>query len=356
MNNWLKRLGFALLFIHSANAALAQDLTIATVTRTPFSQVENGEDTGFSVELWGLIAAELNRSYTIQRLDSFQEMLSAVENGTADIAVANISITAEREARFDFSQPIFSSGLRIMIRAGQGSGSSVLSAIWNRDFLIASLAAFALLFGGGLLMWRLESNKGQPYFQGTAREKAFPSFWWALNLVVNGGFEERVPHTILGRVFATILVVSSLFIVSLFVANITAAMTVSAIQSSVQSVNDLYDKRVGTTTGSTADTFLERREVGHQGFDSLDALIEAFESHEIDAVVFDAPILSYYVNTIGAGKGELVGPVFLRENYGFALAPESPLREPINRMLLRFREDGTYDALYVEWFGTDAVR
>lgn len=355
MTIWLKRLGITLFFIFSAGAVLAQGLSVATVTRTPFSQVENGQDTGFAIELWDLIATELNRSYTIQRLDSFQAMLSAVETGSADIAAANISITADREARFDFSQPIFSSGLRIMIGAGQGGGSSLLAAIWNRDFLFASLAAFALLFGGGLLMWRLERN-GQPYFQGTAREKVFPAFWWALNLVVNGGFEERVPQTALGRLFATLLVISSLFIVSIFVANITAAMTVKAIQSSVQSVNDLYDKRVGTTSGSTAAAFLDNRDIRNQGFASLDDLIDAFEAGDIDAVVFDAPILSYYVNTRGKGIGELIGPVFLRESYGLALPADSELREPINRLLLRFREDGTYDELYTKWFGADVVR
>ena len=242
-----------------------------------------------------------------------------------------------------------------MVPAGL-SENSLISALWNRDFLLAALAAFALLFGGGLVMWWFERKDGQEYFQGSAREKAFPAFWWALNLVVNGGFEERVPRSALGRLFATVLVISSLFIVSIFVAHITAAMTVNAIQSSVQSVNDLYGKRVGTTAGSTAATFMDGRDIDYRGFVGLDELFEAFESGEVEAVVFDAPILSYYANTIGAGRAELVGPVFLRENYGFALPSDSLLREPINRVLLRKREDGSYDALYRKWFGSDPVR
>jgi len=204
-----------------------------------------------------------------------------------------------------------------------------------------------------MLMWRFERGGGQPYFQGDAKEKAFPAFWWALNLVVNGGFEERIPHSPLGRVFGTILVLSSLFIVSIFVANITAAMTVQAIQSSVQSVNDLYGKRVATIFGSTASTFLDDRDIVHQKFTDLEELLRAFEEGGIDAVVFDAPILSYYVNTDGRDFGEMVGPIFLRENYGFVLPSDSPLREPINRILLRFREDGTYDNLVAKWFGSD---
>ena len=345
----------SLVLVLCGGAVFAQDLRLVTVTRTPFSMEEDGQDVGFSIELWAEIAAELGRPYTVDRVDSFPAMLEAVETGQADIAVANISITADREARFDFSQPIFSSGLRVMVPAGL-SENSLISALWNRDFLLAALAAFALLFGGGLVMWWFERKDGQEYFQGSAREKAFPAFWWALNLVVNGGFEERVPRSALGRLFATVLVISSLFIVSIFVAHITAAMTVNAIQSSVQSVNDLYGKRVGTTAGSTAATFMDGRDIDYRGFVGLDELFEAFESGEVEAVVFDAPILSYYANTIGAGRAELVGPVFLRENYGFALPSDSLLREPINRVLLRKREDGSYDALYRKWFGSDPVR
>ncbi len=171
--------------------------------------------------------------------------------------------------------------------------------------------------------------------------------------MVNGGFEERVPRSALGRLFATVLVLSSLFIVSIFVANITAAMTVNAIQSSIQSVNDLYGKRVGTTAGSTASAFLDGRDIRHQGFASFDDLLAGFESGQIDAVVFDAPLLAYYANTTGEGKAQLVGPVFQSENYGFALTSGSELREPINRVLLRLREDGAYDQIVNKWFGAD---
>ncbi len=349
------RVLLSLVFVFFGNSILAQDVRLVTVTRTPFSMVEGGEDVGFSLELWAEIANELGQPYAVERVDSFPAMLDALEAGDADIAAANISITADREARFDFSQPIFSSGLRVMVPVGH-SENSLLRAIWNRDFLLVTLAAFGLLFGGGMLMWWLERKGGQPYFQGPAKEKAFPSFWWALNVVVNGGFEERIPHSPLGRVFGTLLVISSLFIVSIFVAHITAAMTVNAIQSSIQSVNDLYGRRVATTEGSTAATFLDGRDIAYRGFSDLDTLFAAFEEGSVDAVVFDAPILAYYAATSGAGKAEVVGPMFLRENYGFALPSDSALREPINRILLRKREDGSYDALYRKWFGSDPVR
>lgn len=350
MTGIARNFAFGLIFTIFGTTLAAQDLRVVTVTRTPFSQVENREDTGFSIQLWEAVANSLGRSYTIERVSTFPEMLDAIEDGRADVAAANISITAERETRMDFSQPIFSSGLRVMVPADQNK-NSIFSVLWSWDLAIAVLSALALLLGSGMLMWRFERN-AQEYFKGTARERAFPAFWWALNLVVNGGFEERGPRTILGRIFATILVISSLFVVSIFVAHITATMTVNAIQSSVNSVNDLYDKRVGTTSGSTTAAYLDEREIRHRGFSDLASLLEAFEEGELDAVIFDSPILSYYIKTSGEGKGALVGPVFLKENYGFAMATGSELREPINRTLLRFKEDGTYRELLQRWFGS----
>ncbi len=333
-----------------AHCAAAQTLTVATVTRPPFSMVEAGKDSGFSMDLLAALAESLGWKYRIERVEQFSEMFDAVMGGQADLAIANISITAARESTMDFSQPIFEAGLQIMIPAGEAAGSSLWRAVLSPDLLLAIGAAFLLLIGGGMLMWLFE-RRAQPYFDRPVHEAWFPSFWWALNLVVNGGFEERVPRTLLGRLFGVILVVSSLFIVSVFVAKITSVMTVEAISGSVNSVNDLYGKRVGTIQGSTAAGFLDRREIGYAAYDGLQPLLRAFEAGDTDAVVFDAPILSYYAAREGRDVASLAGPIFLRENYGIVFPTGSPLVEDANRALLALREDGTYDQIYRRWFG-----
>jgi polar amino acid transport system substrate-binding protein len=226
----------------------------------------------------------------------------------------------------------------------------LINALISRDVAMFIGLAFLTLFGGGMLMWAME-RRAQPYFDRPAREAMFPSFWWALNLVVNGGFEERVPRTFFGRIFAVLLVISSLFIVSIFVAKITAVMTVDAIQGSVNSVNDLYGKRVATIQGSTSERFLLDRDLDIETYADLDSLLRDFEGGNVEAVVFDAPVLAFYVNNQGSGDAMLVGSPFRRESYGFALPSNSPLVEPVNRSLLKLRENGTYDRIYRRYFG-----
>jgi len=331
-------------------AAQEQPLDFMTIERPPFSmRDENGEWTGFSIELMQAIAPELGRELRFTEADVFPDMIGAVQAGRVDGAVANISITSAREETLDFSQPIFESGLQIMLPADD-TGSSLISAIATRDIALFLLSAFGLLFLAGMLMWVFERNR-QLYFRRPLRDALFPAFWWALNLVVNGGFEERMPQSRFGRFFAVLLVVSSLFVVSVFVAQITATLTVAAISENVDSLNDLEDRRTATTAGSTGEALLELRDIPHESYASFEALLRDFENGAVEAVLFDGPLLNWYLMKDGKGKGRLVNRVFKRENYGIALPTGSALTEDINRALLALRESGKHDDIARRYFG-----
>lgn len=348
---------FALLAVMPVSGRAAEGgspLVMVTVERPPFAMPgPDGRFTGFSIELMQALADEMARELRIEPVETFADMFDAVIGGRVDGAVANISITAAREKVMDFTQPIFDSGLQIMIPARNDAGSSIFQALFRWEVGAWILGAFAVLLGVGMLMWLFE-NKWQDYFRRPFREALFPSFWWALNLVVNGGFEERLPHSRLGRLFAVLLVVSSLFIVSVFVSYITAAMTVQAISQSVTDIRDLEGRRVATTIGSTASELLENRNIPHLKLATLDEVLERFESGDVDAVIFDGPILAWYVRNEGAGKARLVDRVFQRENYGIALPQGSALREEMNRALLALRERGDYAEIRAKWFGSES--
>lgn len=331
--------------------SMSEELVVGTVTRPPFSMSLAGTDLGFSIDLWDALATSIQREYRVERFGSFADMLKAVETSDVDLAIANISITAAREEVMDFSQPIFSAGLQIMTPVNS-DGASLWKALINKELVLSVILAFAALLGVGMLMWWLE-RRHQEYFDQPAKQAMFPAFWWALNLVVNGGFEERVPRTALGRLMGVGLVITSLFFVSVFVAYVTSVMTVDAITSNVNSVNDLYGRRVGTVAGSTAANFMDNRDLQYREYAGLDQMLTSFEAGDLDAVVFDAPILAYYVKTRAQGAAEMNGPIFLRENYGVAAPSGSPLIEEINRNLLMLRENGKYAEIYESWFGLE---
>lgn len=330
-----------------AQGAFGQSLTFATVERPPFSIGRSDQD-GFSIELMDLIAARTGHDVTYVTLDSFSDMLARVETGEVDGAIANISITAARESVIDFSLPIFESGLQVMV--AESSRLPLWRQVLTPEIVLYIVVAALFLFGGGMLMWVFERHR-QPYFERPVDEALFPSFWWALNLVVNGGFEERMPRSVFGRILGVLMVIASLFIVSVFVAKITAALTVTALTSTVQGLNDLDTRRVGTVVSSTAADFLDSRSVLYRSYAGFNEMIDAFEADELDALVFDGPLLRYYLNQNPREDVGLLDRVFRVEDYGVALPAGSELREPINQAILTMRENGDYGRLVTKWFG-----
>lgn len=335
----------------SVMAQSADELVVATVTRAPFSMVIDDTETGFSIALWDSLAADVGLDYRIQRYQTFGEMIDAVESGEADAAIANISITEEREMRLDFTQPIFDTGLQIMLRGDSNRTLTLIKSILTPGLFLAVAIFFVVTLSIGMVMWAFERRNNHPYFKGSAKEAAFPAFWWALNLIVSNGFEEDMPRSRMGRVFGTLMVICSLFLISILTANITAALTLNAISEDVSSISDLDGRKVGTTAGSTTSTYLDLRGIQHTEFETLEALLDAFTRGRIEAVVFDGPILAYWLQNEGPDDARLIERFFRREGYGIAVPEGSGLREPLDRALLRARESGEYDQLKAEWFG-----
>ena len=324
-------------------------LKAVTIERPPFTiHPGNGELTGFSIDLWREIEMLIGRRSEFEIATNFAEMLSAVETMRADAAIANITITSEREAVMDFSQPMFDSGLRVLV-PDDGGSPTLLGALFNLEMQGLLALAGLLLFAASNAMWFFEHRK-QPYFQYPWREGVWRSFWWALNVVVNGGFEERVPQSLPGRFFAVFLVVASLFIVSAFVAKITTTLTVGQLQTQIRSYTDLYGKSVGTTAGSTAAAFLRTHSIPAIEYERLDDMLTAVASRQVDAVVHDSPLLQYFAATRGRGRVRVGGDLLRPEKFGIALQQGSPLAEDINRAILKLREDGTFARLHAKWF------
>jgi polar amino acid transport system substrate-binding protein len=82
----------------------------------------------------------------------------------------------------------------------------------------------------------------------------------------------------------------------------------------------------------------------------IDEAYTVLINKEVEAVVFDAPVLLYYAANAGKGRVQSVGPLFRKEDYGIVFPQGSPLRKQVNGVLLALREDGTYQQIYDKWF------
>jgi polar amino acid transport system substrate-binding protein len=328
-------------------------LQVVTKPLEPFVFQRDGKLTGFSVELWEALAKDQGWTYEWIEVDTVTQQMDAVVNGKADLAIAGISMTPEREKMVDFSHPYFNSGLQI-ITSEEGSFS--LPSLWMAVF---SPTLFSVL-GIGLLIliviahiiWLVErrDNKAMPkgYLPGI-----WEASWWSLSTVATSeyGNKER-PRTNFKRVLAMLMVILGIILIAQFTAAITASLTVQQLTGSIHGPADLPGKRIAVVQGSTSMKYLDDENISYVPVARVDEAYKLLESGRIQAVVYDAPVLQYYANTAGKGRVQLAGPVFEDESYGIALPTGSKLRKPLNESLLRLQQNGAYNAIYERWFGS----
>lgn len=137
-----------------------------------------------------------------------------------------------------------------------------------------------------------------------------------------------------------------------FTASVTASLTVHHLSGYIHGASDLPGKRVATVRGTTGAESLAEQHLASVEVERIDDAYPLLEAGQVDAIVFDAPVLLYHAATQGKGKVQVVGPILKDEYYGIALPSGSPLRKPINEALLELMQDAAYTDIRDKWFGT----
>jgi polar amino acid transport system substrate-binding protein len=340
----------ALLFVLQPGSAQESKSVLKVATRIlpPFVVNESGSFTGFSVELWNNISQELGKKSEFIPYPTVKDLLAAVEAGKADLGVAAISITADRERRFDFSHPILAAGLQVMIRSSGNNTPNLLSLIFSATFFQLLMVAIVLIIIAAHIIWLLERHHSQSIISKSYFPGIFKASWWAAATLATQA--DEMPKGPLGRMLAVLWMFIGVLFVAYFTATVTTSLTVQQLQGNIRDLSDLAGKPVATIANSTAANFLREQKLQVLEFAKIEQAYEALLQTQADAVVFDAPVLLYYAANEGKGKVELVGGLFREENYGIVLPKNSRDREPINNALLTLKEKGMYQILYDKWF------
>lgn len=330
-------------------------LRVATGLATPFVFEKNGQITGFSIDLWRSITDEMNVKSEIFVNPTTQDLLSAVKSGKADVGIGNISITAERDKDFDFSQPMFESGLQILVLNHENSVRSVpslLAVIFSPALIQLVGIILVIILVPAHIVWFFERHRSEgmiptlSYFPGI-----FKACWWAAATLATQA--DEMPKSVIGRVVAVVWMFTSVVFVAYFTATVTTSLTVDRLQGNIKGPDDLVSKRVATVINSTSATYLHEQNIQVLEFNRVAQAYDALSQEKADAVVFDAPVLLYYASGEGKGKVKVIGSVFRKENYGIVFGTNSPYRKPVNKALLTLQENGTYQKLYQKWFSTN---
>ncbi|KAI4564227.1 hypothetical protein MJT46_010025, partial [Ovis ammon polii x Ovis aries] len=187
----------------------------------------------------------------------------------ADLAVAGLTITAEREKVIDFSKPFMTLGISILYRVHMGRRPGYFSfldpfspGVWL-FMLLAYLAVSCVLF----LVARLtpyEWYSPHPCAQGRCnllvnQYSLGNSLWFPV-----GGFMQQgstiAPRALSTRCVSGVWWAFTLIIISSYTANLAAFLTVQRMDVPIESVDDLADQTAieyGTIHGGSSMTFFQ---------------------------------------------------------------------------------------------------
>ncbi|CAM2107687.1 unnamed protein product [Caretta caretta] len=263
-------------------------LIVTTILENPYlmlkgnHQALEGNDRyeGFCVDMLKELAEILHFNYKIRLVGDGVYGVPEV-NGTwtgmvgeliarkADLAVAGLTITAEREKVIDFSKPFMTLGISILYRVHMGRKPGYFSfldpfspGVWL-FMLLAYLAVSCVLF----LVARLtpyEWYSPHPCSQGRCnllvnQYSLGNSLWFPV-----GGFMQQgstiAPRAVSTRCVSGVWWAFTLIIISSYTANLAAFLTVQRMDVPIESVDDLADQTAieyGTIHGGSSMTFFQ---------------------------------------------------------------------------------------------------
>ena len=341
-------------------SATAQDapstIKAVAIITPPAVMQENGQLTGFSIDLWNAIAAKLKLQTNYLTTPDVAAGLEMMRSKQADVAITPTYYTTQRDSEFDYTFSVLNAGWLVMVPETGGGGLAanplmdLLHLIFSPGMLLWLGVGLVLLLIPAHIVWLLDRGKedsvipGRKYFPGI-----FHGMIWAATALVSQ--VQQLPGRWLPRTLALVWMFVGVVFIAFYTAQLTADLTVQQISGLINGPGDLPGKRVATLAGGLPVAYLKGIGAQVQEYPTVDEMFGALQAQKVDAIVQAAPLLRYYAAHDGAGRVKTVGDEFRKDDLGFLVQLNSPLRRRVNNALIGLHEDGTYEQLYNKWFG-----
>ncbi|XP_053176921.1 glutamate receptor ionotropic, kainate 4 isoform X2 [Scomber japonicus] len=367
-------------------------LTITTILENPYvmlrpnhQELEGNERyEGFCVDMLKELADILKFKYRIRLVGdglygvpgangTWTGMVGELISRKADLAVAGLTITAEREKVIDFSKPFMTLGISIMYRVHLGRRPGYFSfldpfspGVWL-FMLLAYLAVSCVLF----LVARLtpyEWYNPHPCLKGRCnllinQYSLGNSFWFPV-----GGFMQQgstiAPRALSTRCVSGVWWAFTLIIISSYTANLAAFLTVQRMEVPIESVDDLADQTAieyGTMHGGSTMTFFQ-----NSRYQTYQRMWNFMHSKQPSVFVKSteegiARVLnSNYAYLLESTMNEYyrqrncnltqIGGLLDTKGYGIGMPLGSVYRDEFDLAILKLQEDNRLEILKRKWW------
>jgi ABC-type amino acid transport substrate-binding protein len=337
-----------------AAPAPVRKLRVAVLPMATAVDWDGSRPTGVVIDVWDEITGRLDATSDFIRVGSIRQLIDAVcEGGNADVALGPMAITEARERIFDLTHPIIHSGQRIAVRQRANMGfTGVLASLLSWRLLQLAALVLTLALAAGHLLWWCERRVNPRSFPPEYPRGVFEAVWWIASTIITGGCDDKHVDSPLGRILGLTWMIGGIVLVAGFTSVLTAELTAERVTGTIHGPRDLAGRTVGCQEDFVGCDSVRQRGGSVQEFPNISEALDALAMGMVDAVVAENQQLLRMLHRRPQADIRVVGPIFDTFDFGFGLPTGSPLREPLNAVILQMREDGVLDRIMRQWLGT----
>jgi ABC-type amino acid transport substrate-binding protein len=321
----------------------------------PFIFEDNHKIQGPIFWLWENIAEENDFHCEYKKLES-DRIIEGLTSGKVDVMLYPMTITSERAESIDFSAPFYlaHSGVVANEYSAWEKSKIFLSSFFSLNFfrVLGGLCLIILIFG--FFTWIFERKTNKEEFGGGIRG-LWSGFWWSAVTMTTVGYGDKSPRTTGGRLVALIWMFTAVIIISGFTASIASTLTVTELETEMSTIENFKDKRLGTVDNSGTMKWLNDKFYNNQKlYSTKEELIPALRSGEVDAVVYDLPLLYEMIKIDTIQEFKILPIRFNPQYYALGMNAEvkDSVQKTINTSLLKNTESHEWGVVLAE-FGLD---
>ncbi|GFO45439.1 glutamate receptor [Plakobranchus ocellatus] len=300
-------------------------------------------------------------------------MVGDLVHGAADMAIGPLTITAARERVIDFSKSFMDIGISIMIRRPEKQKPGLFSfmepfsvSLWVSILLAYIIISFTVFIVSRFSPYQPKSRRRRYNDDFKHNFTLCNSFWFAMGALMMQG-SVLCPRSIAGRIIGGVWWFFVLIVISSYTANLAAFLTIERMIQPIESADDLAEQTdiaYGMLETGTTRVFFETSNVttyrmmwNYMSSASPPVMVKTVEegvkrvqdSGGKYAFILESSTNDYYNNRKPCNTIK-VGPNLNLKSFGIATPHGSYLKDPINYISLKLKEDGTLHRLKERWW------
>lgn len=378
-----------------SDSLVNKTLKIITALTAPYTFLKNSADIlegndryeGFAIDLIDEMAKidKFNYIFMIRedksngnrnpKTNTWSGMIGDIINGTADLAIADLTINSERAEAVDFTAPFMNLGIRILFKKPEQASPSFFSFAdpFAIDTWISFGVAYVVVSLSLFIMGRISAAEWTNPFPCIEEPEYLinqfslsNSFWFSTGTGLQQG-TEIAPIAVSTRMVAGMWWFFILLMVASYTANLAAFLSTANTIKLFEDVNDLVEKadaleiRYGAKDkGATEKFFIDSR--NHSVYGKIYShMLEHREDmvKENDIGVKMASEIKYALfmestsieyETQRHCDLEMYGDSLDHKGYGIAMRKNSTYRSRLTTTILKLQSSGVIDDLKRKWW------